>query len=70
MNSEQGNCSPCHYTCTSCVGPNPNDCKFCDAKTRTFTNISFNSLFLCNIGACLCDSGFYDDTKSVNCFGK
>jgi len=69
-NLEERTCSPCHYTCNSCVGPFLNECTSCENKTRTFTNISFNSLFLCNTGTCACNTGFYDDGVSLYCFSK
>ena len=61
-------CSSCHYSCKSCVGPEKSDCTFCENKTRSFTNITFNSNFSNYTGLCLCDHGFYDDSSSIYCF--
>ena len=63
-------CSPCHYSCQSCVGPGKSDCKSCENKTRSFTNVSFSSLFSCDTGTCSCNHGFYDDYSSIYCFGN
>jgi len=59
-------CSSCDHTCYSCIGPDPNECLSCENQTRNFTPNSNTS----SIGSCLCDSGFYDDSVSVYCFGK
>lgn len=54
-------CLPCHYSCASCNGPNPNNCLTCDISPPVGTN-----RYLTN-GQCPCVSGYYDSADSGSC---
>jgi len=51
-------CSKCHILCTSCFGPNFNQCKICDIR-RNVTMIADNE--------CGCSSGYYYNIEKDSC---
>lgn len=62
-NNNTYQCSQCHYSCENCIGPNNTDCVSCENRTRSLKFVSNFS------GVCSCIPSYYDDKKSLSCYG-
>jgi hypothetical protein len=54
-NGINASCAKCHYSCSSCSGPNQNQCLSCGADTNRNLN---NNL-------CVCNLGYFDNNTSI-----
>ncbi len=51
-------CEACHTSCSSCDGPNKNQCLSCPSDSNRFYALD-------NTKLCLCLEGFYDNNQKI-----